>query len=242
MALLAAAMTVIDESAGTLPKEWVSRARSAARAALEAESETSSKYAGLARDAIRSANSAAADGDVRGVERTMRKVQQRDVKLGRRRSDEMNALMSALQERLDSARRLRLLRDQWSRRSEAFHAYKNALGAPLAMLDKLRRRLEDVRALAGPPVDALPDMIQRFERAYRQLRLVRPPDEMASAHATLLSSAELGQQAARTRERATMTGDVRLAWDASAAAAGSLMMVAQGRQQIEILSRPPELR
>ena len=59
---------------------------------------------------------------------------------------------------------------------------------------------------------------------------------------TLLSAAELGQQAARTRERATMTGDVKLAWDASAAASGSIMMLAQGRQQVEIVSRPPELR
>jgi hypothetical protein len=39
-----------------------------------------------------------------------------------------------------------------------------------------------------------------------------------------------------------MTGDVRLAWDASAAASGSIMMLAQGRQQVEIVSRPPELR
>jgi hypothetical protein len=242
MALFAAAIAVIDESRDRLPKEWASRVRNAARASLEAEIDASRKYAKLSAKVMRAANEGAADGDVRRVERSIARATRDGGKLGRPRDDEMTALLGALQERLDAARRLRLMRDQWQRRSAAFAAYKDAIGRPLESLDKLRRSLEDVRALAGPPIGQLPDMIQRFERAYRQLRMVRAPDEMSSAHATLLSAAELGQQAARTRERATMTGDVRLAWDASAAASGSIMMLAQGRQQVEIISRPPELR
>lgn len=242
MALLAAVLAELDESEGTLPKEWVSHARAAAKATLEAEGRLTRQYARLSSAAMHSASKAAAGGDVRGVEQAIEKARRRDHDLGRRRDDEMTALMAALQERLDSARRLRLMRDRWALRAEAFAAYKKGVSRALDVLGGLRGRLEDVRALAGPAVNALPETVQRFERAYRLLRLVRPPDEMAAAHATLLSAAELGQQAARIRERATMTGDVRLAWDASAAAAGSLMMLAQGRQQIEIVSRPPELR
>ena len=242
IALLAAVISVIDEAKGQLPKAWAARARASAHATLEAEAEASRRYANLTKSALRSASSAAAAGDVRGVERTIRRAERRDARYGRRRSDEMTSLISALQERLDSARRLRLMRDQWQRRSAAFEGYRDAVSSAVETLEKLRSRLEDVKALAGPPVGALPDTIQRFERAYRQLRLVYPPDEMSSAHATLLSAADLGQRAARTRERATVTGDVRLAWDASAAAAGSIMMLAQGLQLIEAVSRPPELR
>jgi hypothetical protein len=242
IALLATVLSVLDEASGTLPKEWASRARASAKSTLEAEVNASRKYAKFASSALRSATSAASSGDVRGVENTIRKATRKAQRLGRGRDEEIFSLMAALQERLDAARRLRLMRDQWQRRSAAFAEYKSAIGSAVETLDKLRGRLEDVRALAGPPVGALPEMIQRFERAYRQLRMVHPPDEMASAHATLISAAELGQQAARTRERATMTGDVRLAWDASAAASGSIMMLAQGRQQVEIVSRPPELR
>ncbi len=242
VALLSSALELIDASRGSLPKAWARTTRASVKERLEAETELSRHYSDLARAAMRTASSAAASGDVRQVERAIDKARRRDEKLGHGRADEMAALLAALQERLDSARRLRLMRDQWSRRSQAFEAYKDALSGAVGALVKLRGRLEDVRALAGPDIDALPDTIQRFERAYRQLRMVRPPDEMAGAHATLLSAAELGQQAARTRERATMTGDVKLAWDASAAAAGSLMMLAQGRQQIEQLSRPPEIR
>jgi hypothetical protein len=242
MALLATVIGVLDESAGKLPKDWIARVRSAARATLESEAAASRKYARLAARAMRSATAAAADGNVRGVEGAIRKAARQARSLGRPRDEEMAALMGALQDRLDSARRLRLMRDQWQRRSAAFEEYKSGIAKAVDGMNRLRGRLEDVRALAGPPVGALPETIQRFERAYRQLRMVRPPDELSAAHATLVSAAELGQQAVRTRERATMTGDVRLAWDASAAASGSIMMLAQGRQQVEIASRPPELR
>jgi hypothetical protein len=241
-ALLASVLAVLDESRGRLPRDWADRVRSAARATLETDSEDSRRYASLSRKAIKKASESATDGDVRGVERAIQRAERAGGQLARRRDQDMAALMAALRERLDSARRLRLMRDQWQRRSVAFAEYKSAISRAVGALDKLRGRLEDVRALAGPPVGALPEMIQRFERAYRQLRMVHPPDEMSTAHATLLSAAELGQQAARTRERATMTGDVKLAWDASAAASGSIMMLAQGRQQVEVVSRPPELQ
>jgi hypothetical protein len=241
-ALLASVLAVLDESRDRLPRDFAERVRSAARATLKAEADDSKRYASLARKAMQSVERAASDGDVRKVERAIHRAERQGGKLAHRRDEDMAALMAALRERLDSARRLRLMRDQWQRRSVAFAEYKSGVSGALSALDKLRNRLEDVRALAGPPVSELPEAIQRFERAYRQLRLVHPPDEMASAHATLLSAAELGQQACRTRERATMTGDVKLAWDASAAASGSIMMLAQGRQQVEVASRPPELR
>jgi len=71
---------------------------------------------------------------------------------------------------------------------------------------------------------------------------VKPPPELAAAHATLLSAADLGVQAVRARSKAALNGDVAAAWDASAAASGSVMMLAQALQRIEVLSRPPELQ
>ena len=65
---------------------------------------------------------------------------------------------------------------------------------------------------------------------------------MASAHATLLSATDLALQAVRSRSRAAIEGNVKIAWDASAAAAGSIMLLAQAQQAIQTLSRPPELK
>jgi hypothetical protein len=46
----------------------------------------------------------------------------------------------------------------------------------------------------------------------------------------------------RLRERAAVQGDVAMAWDASSAAAGSIMMLAEARRQIDAATRQPELR
>jgi hypothetical protein len=240
--LLRSAIGVIDEQASQLPRRWARQTRASAEATLEAELLIEKRYADLSRSAVETATAAAAEGNVRGVEQAVARLQARDRTLGQKRKDQVAGLLDMLRDRLDSARRLRLMRDQWARKAESFRAYRSAVSDPIDRLAKLRPGLEDVKALAGPDFWSLSGLAQRFERVSRQLALIAPPADLASAHATLRSAAELGQQAMRTRERATIQGDVAIAWDASSAAAGSILMLAQARQQIDALSRPPELR
>jgi hypothetical protein len=240
--LLRSAISTIDARASELPREWARQTRASAEAILGAELDIERRYAELTRASVLKATAAAAQGDVRAVEKAVTTLQARDRALGQKRKDQVAGLLAMLQEQLDSARRLRLLRDQWARKAEAFGAYQAAASGPIDRLVKLGPRLEDVKSLAGPDVSALPGLIQSFERVSRQLALITPPAEMAAPHATLQSAAELGQQAMRTRERAATHADVAIAWDASAAAAGSMMMLAQARRQIDALMRPPELR
>jgi hypothetical protein len=240
--LLKSALTVIDQKASQLPKAWVKQTKASAQAMLNAEIDTERRYADLSRLTVQKATAAAAKGDVRGVEQTMAVLQARDRALGAKRKEQVDSLLALLQERLDAARRLRLMRDQWAHKAESINAYRSAVTGSIDRLAKLQPALLDVKALAGPDVATLPELAQRFERIARQLVAITPPPVMSAAHATLMSAAELGQQAMRTRERAAMQADLPAAWDASSAAAGSIMMLAQARQQIEALSRPPELR
>jgi hypothetical protein len=240
--LLRSVISVIDQKASKLPRTWVRQTRASAEAMLEAELDTERRYAELSRAAVTKATAAAANADVRGVEQALAALQTRDRALGQKRKDQVAGLLDLLRDRLDSARRLRLMRDQWARKAEAIRAYQGAANPAIDRLVKLRPKLEDVKALAGPDYWDLPDLIQRFERISRQLALITPPPDLAPAHATLQSAAELGQQAMRTRERAAVSGDMAAAWDASSAAAGSILMLAQARQQIDALSRPPEVR
>jgi hypothetical protein len=242
MTLLRAVIALIDEDRSRLPAEWSRRARESAKATLEAELQAEKKYADLSKSVLRAATRAAASADVRGVTKAMDRVRSRDGQLGGKRPDEVRTLMAALEEKLDAARRLRLMRDQWTLRSKAFDQYRRDVAPGIRALEDLRDRLEDIRSLAGPGVADLPSLASRFERVYRQIAVVRPPPEMAAAHATLLSAADLGVQAVRARSKAALNGDVGAAWDASAAASGSVMMLAQALQRIEVLSRPPELR
>lgn len=240
--LLRSAISAIDEKAGQLPKHWARQTRGSAQATLDAELAIERRYADLSRATVARAAAAASAADVRGVERAISTLQTRDRSLGGRRKDQVAGLLALLQEKLDSARRLRLLRDQWTRKAEAFRAYQDQVRSPLDKLVKLGPRLQDVKSLAGPAISSLPDLMQSFERISRQLGLIKPPDDLVPAHATLQSSAELGQQAMRLRERAAVQGDVAMAWDASSAAAGSIMMLAEARRQIDAATRQPELR
>ena len=240
--LLRSAISVIDERASQLPKNWARQTRASAQATLDAELAIERRYAELSRATVARATAAAASADVRGVEKAIAGLQARDRSLGARRKDQIAGLIGLLQEKLDSARRLRLMRDQWARKVPAYRAYVDQTSGPIDRLVKLGPKLQDVKALAGPSVSSLPNLIQSFERLGRQLALIKPPEDLVQAHATLQSAAELGQQAMRTRERAAAQGDVAVAWDASSAAAGSIMLLAEARRQIDAVTRPPELR
>jgi hypothetical protein len=71
---------------------------------------------------------------------------------------------------------------------------------------------------------------------------IAPPDELAPAHALLISAVQLAGTAAQIRRAATMAGDMTRAWDASSAAAGALMLGARARADMQIQLRPPQIR
>jgi hypothetical protein len=71
---------------------------------------------------------------------------------------------------------------------------------------------------------------------------VAPPEELAAAHALLISAAHLAGNAAEIRRQATMASDMTRAWDASSAAAGALMLEARAQSDIQNLLKLPQLR
>ena len=73
------------------------------------------------------------------------------------------------------------------------------------------------------------------------LAAIVPPEEFRAVHALFASAAQLADSAARTRREAALTGDMRRAWDASAAAAGALMLEARARTEFQSLFRLPHL-
>ena len=241
MTLLHAVISILDED-DTLPGEWRRLARLSAQATLKAEMDLERRYRSVSASVLRASERAAAAADVRGVERAIRTLRRRDDQLGHRRRDEVQALLATLEERLEAAQRLRLMRDQWQIRSRAFKEYSDAIKRDLAHAERLRPRLDDIRALAGPPADQLPALVASFDRVYRGLALVKSPAEMAGAHGTLLSAIDLALQSVRMRSRAVLDGDVKAAWDASSGAAGAMMLLTQAQQTIAVLSRPPELK
>jgi hypothetical protein len=242
IALLQSAISAIDENSASLSAPWAEATRALARSQLEGEVRTERRYAELARTAVTRADAAASRADVHGVAGAIAAYEAGDKALGQQRKDEAAGLLALLRERLDAARRLRLARDQWARRVVAIRSYRAQADLLIARLAALGPSLTDVKALAGPDALLLPGLARRFDAVSRRLGFIQAPADMGAAHAALLSSADMGAQAMRLRERAVSQNDIDTAWNASSAAAASMLMLKSARQQIEAAARPPERR
>ena len=242
IALLRSAMSAIDEHRASLSAPWAEATRALAESRLNGEVKTERQYADLSRAAVSQADAAAARADVHGVERVIARFEAGDRALGQQRKDDVASLLALLQQHLDSARRLRLMRDRWVRKAEAFRVYRDQVNLLIAQLTSLKPMLQDVKALAGPDALLLPGLTHRFDLITQRLARIQVPPDMASAHATLQSAADMGAQAMRVRERAVAAGDMDTAWNASSAAAASMLMLTSARRQMDDAARPPERR
>jgi hypothetical protein len=221
---------------------WAAALRARAATDIAAELRIGNAYADLASQILVSADRSARRADVRGVERLIREVLAEDEKLGRVRPQEAAALLASLDAKLDAARRLRLARDAWSLRSGALRDYRRRTKFALDQLRRSKASLEDIRQLAGPSPKALSRLGDRIASGRRDLSLLRPPPELDTAHGLMTSALHMAGRAAGARRTAVASGDMKTAWDASAAAAGALMLFEQAIQELDRLTSIPELR
>lgn len=242
VSLLSVIIGTLDRNASVLPSNWVKPQRRAAVEGLAAEARVDRAYGDMTRHVLRAASSAAARAEVARVETLFKDVERGDQNLGRRRPDEIDALFAAIQERLDAARRLRLARDRWATRQEAFVAYQFAIKGAIDEFRRSRPRLEAIRSLAGPDASMLVTLGTRLETAARRLVQIDPPEELRAAHALLVSASRLATNAVDVRREAVRSGSVAGAWDASAAAAGAVMLVSKARAEMDTVFKFPQLR
>jgi hypothetical protein len=240
--LLATVVTAIDKEKAELPADWARATRAEATAEVQAELRLDRSYRVLTTRIMSAADYRARLGDVRGVERLLSTIQRRDAALGTRRPEAVNALVTAVQAKLDAARQLRLARDRWAMRAPVLRQYRVAMRAPMNLFAEMKPSLEDIKALSGSTAAALTTLQRRVSLVLRLASTVVPPDEVAAAHALLVSAAQLAGNAAEIRWQAVLGTDIARAWDASSAAAGALMLGARARSDIQTQMRFPQLR
>ena len=69
---------------------------------------------------------------------------------------------------------------------------------------------------------------------------VQPPPEVAAAHSTLVAAAGMAVRAATSRLDAVRSGNMDTAWEASSAAAGSLLMLDQAIAELRRITHAPQ--
>jgi len=221
---------------------WAAALRLRASADLASELRITKSYSDLSSWALAVATARVARGDVSGVQALVQSVLKGDDRLGRRRPQEASALLQALDLRLDEARRTRLAHDAWIVRQDSFRAYRSAIASALGELRASTGLIESIRQLAGPEPRLLPRLEQRFVMARQQLAAITPPPELQPVHALYTSAFQMATRAASTRRTAVSSGNMSLAWEASSAAAGALLLFQNAGEELDRLTTPPSNR
>ena len=240
--LLVTAVAAIDREKAALPAGWAAITRVETQAEIAKELKLDRSYQTLTARMMTLANRRTRQADVRGLERVVRAIHQRDAALGTKRPDAVNALIDAVQAKLDAARQLQLARDRFALRAPALRRYRLAIRAPMDLFAQLKPSLEAVKALSGSAPGTLGAIQRSVSRILKLASAIAPPEELVSAHALLISAVQLAGNAAQIRREATLASDMTRAWDASSAAAGALMLGARARSDIHTLLRPPQFR
>jgi hypothetical protein len=242
VSILRGVIAAIDNPRNALPADWALPMRRFALHTIGEEQRLEKTYGALTTTALKRAAGAAARADVRAVERVLATISRRGAQLGRKRPEEINALIEQVRIQLDSARRLRLARDRWHERSSSFRAYRKGVAPILAAMQRAQRSLDDIKRLAGSEAAVLVGLADRLAVHAKTLGVLAVPDELKPAHALLTSAVNLAETAVKTRRQAAVSGELQLAWDASSAAAGSMMLLSRAQEDMEAAVRLPEIR
>jgi hypothetical protein len=208
-------------------------------AELASELRIEKSYSDLSSGIAGAAAARASRGDVNGVRALVDAVLKADDRLGHRRSRETSALLGLIDMRLDEARRVRLARDAWAARVDLFRRYRAALDSPMRELRDATPSLELIRELAGPAPRLLPWLEQHLIMGRLRLAAMDVPAELAPAHTLFTAAMQMATRAVSTRRAAVSSGNMSLAWEASSAAAGALLLVGRAREELDRLTAPP---
>lgn len=239
--LMTSALGIIERNAEVLPSDWRTDIRRTTTATIALEIRTDRSYQTLTDRMLNLAAARARNADVRGLERLLLDIKANDETMGRKRPEVVNALIESVEARLDAARELRLARDRWELREADFRKYRLSVSTPIDRFDRLKAALEDIKALAGSSPFMLGSLEKGATELQKSMSAISPPPEFQAAHALLVSAAQMADSAAKIRREAALTGSMSRAWDASAAAAGALMLNENARSEIQSLLRPPQL-
>ncbi|HVL67311.1 MAG TPA: hypothetical protein VM364_08615 [Vicinamibacterales bacterium] len=231
-----AALRALQASLQAVPPDaaWAKPLQARVSGELAAEVRIDTAYSNLAADALKAAEARAVRGDVQGLQAVIARALRQDEALGRKRPGETAALLATLDLRVAEARQIRLAREASQLRVDAVKVYQKAIVTPLERMGGFRRWLESIRSLAGPELKFLKPLEERARLAHLELSSVTPPAEARAAHQLFAAALHLTRHAAALRREAVSSNDSKLAWDASAAAAGAITL---GERAVDELHR-----
>ena len=231
-------LAVLERRKRELPKDWYSSTRKDLARTVGREREADRDYADLASRTLREAGKREQDADVAGLEELAARAQKEDARLGYRRPETMQSLLASLAVSTAKAREKREAIERYKSRKSAYHSYQRSIDDSLGRFDDVVDAIAAVRGLEGLTGRRLSKTEKRVGAIVVSLLPVTPPAELTAAHDLLLSSARLMGQALRL-QRGPAVPREDAARNASAAAAGALLLLDTARTRIGEFFRKP---
>jgi hypothetical protein len=238
--LLEAARRVLEDDRDGLPGPWRDKTLRNVVRATDVDQKTTRNYAELRDRALARLGRLAADGDVRGIERLIEDVRRRDERMGQQRPDMTAALVATLEGRLVEVRRDSEDRERAAARRKALDEYVRAVAKPLDESSGMISDLTDIRAGYLLRRSRSDDLNRRLTRLTSRLRALGVPPDAAATHAAFTSAVTLARHAVALR--GSGFNPVQSVRDASAAAAGALLLLERVRVQVTALAARPDDR
>jgi hypothetical protein len=211
-------------------------------AELDMELRAGAMYTALQASVDRQVGAARRRGDVAAIERLAADVEARDRALGFRRPRDVQAMRDTLRRALETTRAYRLALDHHAYVRRSLLAYERHVRPALEELEGHEPLLAAIRDMHGVPVEALDRTLGRVRQIERRVRTLTAPVDLAPVQAALTSAIHLAVDACERRRQAIVTGALSTAREASAAAAGALLLAQQVRRDLAAGLRPPVLR
>ena len=241
MAVLRSALTLLGATGAVIGSD-AARVRRTIEDQISRETAVDQRYARMSQQLVGRAARAAENARIDDVERVLNRIPKEDARLGGLRPDVVQAVTATVQAQLDSARQLRLLRDQWKSRQALFQDYQRSVGFELVQLVKARSDLEAIKRLDGPSPDRLNELNRLLSGGANRLDRLRVPEYLRSTHELVIGAWRFAETAAATRMKAVSSAEIAMAWEASSAAAGALMMLSRAQKEMRTFLEPPKLQ
>jgi hypothetical protein len=233
-----AILRAVTETVSEFPAEAGVRVDAFQR--LEIEKEWDRTYAALAAATLAQASDAAGRGDVRFFDRLRADVLERDRTLGSRRPEEVRSLLAEVDANRERARVRADRLEAYRQLRPILLAYEARVRPVLNILDGASPSLVSIRDLTGPGIFWLDKVDANLKRVQTRLTDVTPPAELLDVHSTLRSALSMAVDACRRRRLVMASGDATIAREASAAAAGAMMLADHARRELLARLHPPK--
>jgi hypothetical protein len=209
-------------------------------AELKEETQATAAYAALAKEFTSRASDAFRRADVPAIDRLRAELVERDRQLGSRRPQQVADLVKELQAKLAATQAHRLALDHYAFARSSLLAYERRVRPALSGLDGLRPVLQYVRDMRSMAFERIENAVARLEQLERDAETVVAPPDLGAVHATLVSALRMAREAIARRRLAVVTNNVPVDREASAAAAGALLLADRAREDLVAGLYPPK--